>query len=171
MLQTIDEPTKRTASIRAAHGEAMALLERYGIDSLLDRYSNGETLTDIARALYVNVKTLTAFVNRFAQASEYAHAKECHAEAWADRGWNTLQAGENEVLDSASVNLKRYKEQHCRWRAGIANSRYSEKQSVELSGPNGGPIQAQSVVTVYIPANTRDVVHEVDGETLDKDDV
>lgn len=54
------------------------------------------------------------------------------------------------------VNLARHKEAHCMKRAAIADARYSDKASVELTGANGGPIQSASLVTVYIPANGRD---------------
>jgi len=168
MLQTLtnEAPAKRTQVIRYAKGEALALIEQHGIDRILERYSNGETLAEIAQSIQISAQSLTAYVNRSAYALDYACAKDCHAEAWADRGWKTLQM-EGEDVDSATVNRARYKEQHCRWRAGIASSRYSEKQSVELSGPNGSPI-AQSVVHVFVPANGRDVVNTIDGETLDK---
>jgi len=169
MLQTIESKQRRVANKRAPYqrGEALAIIERTGIDSILDRYANGESLTAIANTLRVSARSLMAYVNQVAHASDYAHARECHAEAWANLGWGSVQM-DGEVVDSATVNRARHKEQHCRWRAGIASSRYNEKQAVELSGPNGGPIQAQSIVTVYIPANTRDVVNTVDGETLDK---
>ena len=85
------------------------------------------------------------------------------AESWLDRGWQELQDAEGK--DTAAVQLARHREQHCRARAAIANPRYSDKAAIELTGPNGGPIQSQHAVIVYIPDNGRD--DPIDGATCD----
>ena len=128
-------------------------LDAVGIDTILERVSDGHTLRQIASDIGVAHTVLIAYIDRFAAPEQYARARQESAEAWADRGWQCLQLGDEEI-DAARVNLARYKEQHCMRRAGIANPRYSEKQQVELTGANGGPVQ--SLVTVYVPANGRD---------------
>ena len=155
-----DTLSASNAPTLSSHARNKLALERAGAEEILDRIRAGETQTDIAAALGVSRQALTRYMSEHVDSVEFARARAESAEYWADRGWQCLQ--EAKGTDAAAVNLARYMEQHCMRRAGIVNARYSEKQSVELSGPNGGPIQAQSVVTVYVPQNNRDA-----GQTID----
>jgi len=143
---SVPAESARTANRRA--------LDNAGVETILDKIRAGDTQTEIAAALGVSRQALIRYLAENVDADKYTRARIESAESWADRGWECLQTAREG--DSAAVNLARYMEQHCMRRAGIVNARYSEKQSVELSGPNGGAIQTQSQVLVYVPHNSRD---------------
>ena len=146
-----ETPESRPITLRSdAHH--MRALEETGIDALCGMVESGMTLAEIAKRLGVQQASIYRWLDRFGYRQQYARALEDSAEALADRGLEALQSADES--SSASVNAKRAIEDHFRWRAGVRNRRYSEKQQVELTGANGGPVQ--SLVTVYVPANNRD---------------
>ena len=137
------------------HGApALATIERVGLDAILDRIRSGQSQRQIAEALGIGIASLCKYLADPSRSEQSARARMDSAEAWLDRGMQALE--EARGGDAAAVQLARAFEQHCARRAAIANPRYSDKAAIELSGPNGGPIQGQAVVTVYVPANHRD---------------
>jgi len=146
---------KGTALVsRNAYGVARAKLENIGIDRLCERIEAGESMHEIARDLRIAVSTLHGFLNRDGHAEKTALAMQASAESWLDRGTQALN--EARGGDTAAVQWARAVEQHCARRAAIRNPRYSERAAVELTGPNGGPVQTQPQVLVYLPDNGRD---------------
>lgn len=137
------------------NAHAQMVLDKIGVDGLLERVANGDSLQQIGASLGMSRMAVSEYLDRFADSGAYARARKDAAEAWAERAWQCLQLRDEEI-DMPRVNLARHKEAHCMKRAAIADARYSDKASVELTGANGGPIQSASLVTVYIPANGRD---------------
>ena len=133
------------------------------LQTILMRIADSESLTDIARDIGIKPWDLSAILHAPACHDDYMRAKEYAAEAWAARGYECLLMDGQEI-NSATVQRARYLESHCRWRAGVLNTRYSERQQVEVSGRDGAPLPAAQVV-VYLPDNGRGRV--IDGETLD----
>ena len=78
-----------------------------------------------------------------------ARARERSAEAWLDRGLETLE----KALDKESgmdASAARAYEQACARRAALRNPLYREKQALEHSGPNGGPVAFQAVERLIV---------------------
>jgi hypothetical protein len=98
--------------------------------------------------------SLNRYLNEPSRKEEAEAAKLNSAESWLDRGTESLEDARGK--DSVAVQWARAYEQHCARRAAIRNPRYSDRQSVELSGPDGGPIASQPSVVVYVPHNGRD---------------
>lgn len=144
-------PVANTAQGRKP-ARAFDKLDAAGLERILDRVRDGQTAKAIAADIGVSQSMFWAWLDRISAHDLYTRARADSAEAWAERGLAAIETCDD--TNSASVNKARYLESHCRWRAGIANSRYSEKQQVELTGANGGPVQ--SLVTVYVPANGRE---------------
>jgi len=161
-IQSAQIEAQRTVSptISPDKAPALAKLQTLGADELCSMVESGMTMAEIARSLEVSPAAIYKAMDRFGWREQIARAMEQSAEAWLDRGLEAI-AGADES-SNAAVNKWRYFAIECARRAGVRNARYSERQSVELSGPNGGPIQAQSVVTVYVPQNNRDA-----GQTID----
>jgi hypothetical protein len=129
-------------------------LEREGIESLCGRIRAGETMRKISSSLNIDVAAL----HRYLRAPENTLATDMalrdSAEALLDCGLQTLidAAGK----DNAEVTRAKAIAQEYARRAAIRNPRYSDRQNVELSGPDGGPITSQAAVVVYVPHNGRD---------------
>jgi len=161
--ETAEQEERRTDNnARRRRGESLALTERYGMDKVLERVSQGDSVIAIARDVGIPARTLYNHLESLDIAADYKRARDLSAETWAERGWQCLQLPEDKI-DPARVQLAWRKESHCMKRAGIANARYADKANVEVSGPNGGPIQ-QAVVHVYLPDNGRDA-KLIEGET------
>src|SRR5437867_3855721 len=119
---------------------ARAALERTGLDQILARIRAGESQREIADSLQVDVSTLNRFLRSNAERAEATRAAMTEsAEAWLDRGLRELEQAKGQ--DNAEMTRVRAVAMECARRAAIRNPRYSDKQQVELSGPDGGPMQ------------------------------
>ncbi|SRR5213593_2044801 len=86
-----------------------------------------------------------------------ARAMRQSAEAWLDRGMRVLQDALDKKGNVDPTAARAYAIE-CARRAAIRNPQYRERNHVELSGKDGGPMQSESVVTIYIPHNGRDPI-------------
>ena len=150
------KPVKQRASTRRAADQVTprARIEHFGFDGILDSIRAGKSQSEIAKSLGVHCATLTRFLREDDErARQTDRAMTDSAEAWLDRGMRALE--EARGMDTAAVQLARAVEQACARRAAIRNPRYSEKRAVELTGADGGPLQVQPVISVYLPSNGR----------------
>ena len=120
----------------------------------MDRIRAGETNRDIAKKLNIHPATLCRYLNEDAHAQQYDRAKADSAEALLDCGMEALEQARGG--DATEVQRARAVAQEYARRAAIRNLRYSDKRALELTGPNGGPVQTQPQVVVYLPDNGRD---------------
>jgi len=142
------------ARTRKRSSAALARIENESFPEILSRIRAGESQSEIAQGLGVHVATLNRYLNDAERAIETDAAKRDSAEAWLDRAMAELEQAKGK--DNAEVTRAKAVAQECARRAGIRNPRYSEKQQVELSGPDGGPVPQAPSVVVYLPANHRD---------------
>lgn len=112
---------------------ATELLEVVGIEALCERIENGDSQAEIARDLEISPATLSAWLNNEVNAERSARARTYSAEAWLDRGLNTLESAldKNGGIDASAA--KAYA-QECARRAALRNPKYVDKTAHELSG-------------------------------------
>jgi len=140
-----------------------ARIEAKGLEPILDWIRSGATNREIAEKLNIHPATLCRYLNDDAHAQQYERAKADSAEALLDRGMEVLEQARGG--DTAEVQRARALAQEYARRAGIRNARYSERAAVELTGPNGGPLQTQPQVVVYLPDNGRQR-HNINGDVI-----
>jgi hypothetical protein len=129
-------------------------IDALGLQQILDRIRAGETNRDIAKKLNIRPATLCRYLNEDAHAQQYDRAKADSAEALLDCGMEALEQARGG--DATEVQRARAVAQEYARRAAIRNLRYSDKHALELTGPNGGPVQTQPQFVVYLPDNGRD---------------
>jgi transcriptional regulator with XRE-family HTH domain len=154
--KAIDLPANKLIAARPGKRSSTALgkIESESFPAILGRIRAGESQAEIAKSLGVHVATLNRYLNDADRVLETDAAKRDSAEAWLDRGMSELESAKGG--DNAEVTRAKAVAQECARRASIRNPRYSEKQQVELSGPDGGPVPQAPSVVVYIPNNGRD---------------
>ncbi len=151
------KPVKQRASTRREADQLTprARIEHFGFDGILDSIRAGKSQSEIAKSLGVHCATLTRFLREDDErARRTDRAMADSAEAWLDRGLEAIE--EARGGDTAEVQRVRIFAQECARRAAIRNPRYSERNQIELSGPDGRPVQIQPVaVSIYLPSNGR----------------
>jgi hypothetical protein len=124
---------------------AQQALDTEGLESICARVCDGETLTGIAHSLDVSFGSLQTWLEAVPERS--ARVKE--ARRRAARMWDEKALkGIEEAADAFALAKAKEAAHHLRWRASkIAPADYGDRQAVELSGKDGGPIQTQAVLT------------------------
>lgn len=132
--EVIDMPRKPAEAKKPAakppkKPTARQIVEAVGIDDLCRRIETGESQTEIARSLGVEVSTLNEYLHSTPENSARARAAmEKSAESWIDRGHQYLVEADSDPNEIARAKAL---EQHCARRAAIRNPRrYSQKIAV-----------------------------------------
>jgi hypothetical protein len=112
--------------------------------------------------------TVYLWLGRVLEFSEqYARARERQADVLAgqileisdDGSRDITQTEDGEVVNHEHIQRSRLRVDSRKWLASkLAPKKYGEKVAAELSGPNGGPIQQETLVVEYIrpPKETKD---------------
>ena len=120
------------------------------VEDVLQRVEAGESQAEIARSLGTYPMAISRLLDQSDEIKlRSARARERSAEAWLDRGLETLE----KALDKESgmdASAARADEQACARRAALRNPAYREKQALEHSGPNGGPVAFQAVERLIV---------------------
>lgn len=128
--------------------------DNFDIDEICELIVAGNSITAIAKGLGVPHSHLLMWIERDQDRSVRAReARRVTAQLWDEQATALIAKAGN------SLDLAKAKEiaHHYRWRASkISPKIYGDKVTQELTGANGGPIQTQSSVTVYMPENARD---------------
>ena len=104
------------------------------IDEIIQRIESGESYSDIARSLSVNVSTVWRWCEADDEtAQRSARAREKSAESWLDRGLAVIESSLSKSGD-VDPSAARAFAQECARRAAIRNPQYRDKQDVALSG-------------------------------------
>jgi len=105
-------------------------------------FENGEDVVEVCIQLGISTRTFYNWCNKYPDFKEaYAQGKE-YSKAW----WLKLgRAGA-----AGKVNI-----QSATWIFNMKN-KFKWTDKTEVSGPDGGPIETESKVKVYIPDNDRD---------------
>ena len=117
-------------------------------DKALRLVEEGLSYDDIAVQMGVDRRTIIRKLDALPD-SAHMRAREASAEAWLDRGFEQLTA----ALDkggNVDPSAARAYEQACARRAALRNPLYREKQALEHSGPNGGPVAFQAVERLIV---------------------
>jgi hypothetical protein len=117
---------------------AQAALDAAGQEAILARLCDGETMTGIASSLGVSFGSLQTWIESIPERS--ARARE--ARALAARRWDEMaEAGILRASDTFELAKAKEHAHHLRWRATKIAPAYSDRQAVELTGKDGGPVQ------------------------------
>lgn len=133
------------------------------VEQILADIELGKSVREIARELLVSPGTILARLNKSETISErYARAVLTRAERYADEIVEIAdedctvavydEAG-NEVgrrVDKGLVSHQALRVDARKWVASKLLPRYKEKQAVEHTGPNGGPVQVQAIRRVVV---------------------
>lgn len=98
----------------------------------------------------------------------YMRAREAQADAIFDEMLDIADDGSNdwmertrddgstyETLNGEHIQRSKVRIETRKWMAGkLAPKKYGEKQSLELSGPEGGPVQVQAVKRIIVDPTT-----------------
>ena len=112
-------------------------LEKVGIDAICERIESGEAFNEIAKAIGVNRNSLMDWIGADERRlSMSARAREASAEAWLERGRDTIASA---LLKSGDVDpsAARAYAQECARLAAIRNRHYRDKSELEHSGKIG----------------------------------
>lgn len=107
-------------------------------DLICERLADGESLRAICRDDHMPTKAMVFrwLARNPAFADQYARARETQADSLAD---DIIDIADNRTIDA---NDKRVRIDARKWLAGkLRPKRYGDKQSLEHTGPGGGPIQ------------------------------
>lgn len=114
-------------------------------DQICDRLQNGESLRQICRDESMPDRT-TVYRwrgDRSEFATKYARAREAQGDYMDDLIYDEALACTTENFQVARVRIGAYQ-----WRAAKLKPReYGERQSVELSGPEGAPLASVNLTT------------------------
>lgn len=107
-------------------------------DEICRRIAEGEMLMQIVRDEHMpERKTVYNWMNEHdGFLHNYARACEMSADALVEKGL--------EILDGSSpdcAQMDKNRAEYRKWLAGKRNARYGERQAVELTGANGGPVE------------------------------
>lgn len=118
-------------------------LNLIGIEAICERIEGGETYRDIAASIKINSASLSNWLNTPENIKQSARAREESAEAWLDRGLDTIATAlpKDGGIDASAA---RAYAQECARRAAIRNSRYSDKIAVG-GAADLPPIQTESI--------------------------
>ena len=119
---------------------------------ICSRMIQGESISEIAADLGVNVETMRGFCSRPENEQLFARAKQLSAEAWLERG---LKYALTSPRDPVEIQRARLLEQHCARRAALYDpAGYSERlkidQTVTIS-PLQRAFEALAANGSYIP--------------------
>lgn len=112
---------------------ARSKLEEIGIVEIAGRIEAGETMTEIARAIGVSFGTLSMWLRSDDNFAISARAREASAEAWLDRGLETVASALDKQGGIDASAAKAYA-QECARRAALRNPKYIEKTAHDISG-------------------------------------
>lgn len=117
-------------------------LDALGLDGVCARICDGDTMTGIAQSLGITFGSLSTWL----EASPERSARTREARALAARQWDEQALTKIENASDA-FELSKAKEvaHHLRWRATKIAPAYSDRQAVELTGKDGGPIQTEAL--------------------------
>lgn len=108
-------------------------------DEICKRIAEGEMLLQIVRDTHMpERKTVYNWMDEHEDfLHNYARACEMSADALVEKGM--------EILDGSSpdcAQMDKNRAEYRKWLAGKRSARYGERQSVELTGANGGPVES-----------------------------
>ena len=120
--------------------------KKYELDLLgiLQRIEAGETQREIAASIGCDVALLNRFLNSDENAQQSARAREVSAEAWLDRGLETIASALSKRSDIDPSAARAYA-QECARRAAVRNPLYRDK--VDMTQKISGSV----VVTTGVP--------------------
>ena len=108
-------------------------LEEIGIKAIAGRIEAGETISEISRSVGVSFGTLSTWLRSSDNADVSARAREASAEAWLDRGLETIASALDKEGGIDASAAKAYA-QECARRAALRNPKYIEKTAHDISG-------------------------------------
>ena len=128
------------------YGEAQAALNAVGIEGICRMIYDGKPLVKIARELRLSQGSLIAWLaadpERSARAKE---ARRATAQMWEEKAERVISLAKTPLALAKARELAH----HYRWRASKINpADFGNKVQAELSGPEGGPIKSEAVVSV-----------------------
>jgi len=112
------------------------ILEKVGLEAICSKIENGHSQAEIARALKVDAGDLSRWLNRPENIQRSANARIGSAEAWLDRGLDTIASALDKQGGIDASAAKAYA-QECARRAALRNPAYRDKSAVEHSGTLG----------------------------------
>lgn len=112
------------------------------VEKIIEAISNGKTYREIAEEEGCSISTVHKALNSDEWRERSARARENSAEAWLDRGLDVLEKALQKGGETDATAARAYA-QECARRAAIRNPKYRDKQQLEHSGPDGGPIQQE----------------------------
>ena len=124
-------------------------------DKIVHGLTEGKSMREVCavEGMPDRVTVVRWMASNEAFASNIARARELQADYMDDLILETANACNSETAQADRVRIWAYQ-----WRASKLRPKvYGDKVTQELTGANGGPIQTQSTVTVYMPENERDV--------------
>jgi transcriptional regulator with XRE-family HTH domain len=110
--------------------------------SVLERWSNGDQLKDIAADYGVTLSAVSRWLRRNANTEDIELARELHFETKLDTGLEKIELAEDDV------NLARAREAYLRrleWRAATECKRWQQKPNTAVQINGSGEMQVQIV--------------------------
>lgn len=118
---------------------AQEKLDSVGLDAVCAKIFEGLSLTAIAQEAAVSIGTLLTWISKDPERS--ARVREARAECaklWDEKAEHGLEGAEDALQLAKAKELAH----HYRWRAAKTAPRdYGDKQAVELTGKDGGPVE------------------------------
>lgn len=143
--------------------------------AICERIANGETLVSVCedKAMPTRSTVYLWTVEHEAFSDMYAKARQQCADAWFENAIGIATAADCAV-DPKVVPGARLHVDTLKWAAAKLRPRaYSERQQVELSGPNGGPIQTEtddlSKLSVEELKALREIRAKLDASSTDRE--
>lgn len=120
-----------------------AKCSQFGIETICDMITSGDSLTKIAKDIGIHAATLIRWIEEDPQRSARAReARVRSAKIWDEAAEAVIKA----APDKFELERARELAHHYRWRAkAIAPREYGDKVQQEVTGANGGPIALAAV--------------------------
>ena len=128
-------------------------------EEICNRLSDGESLASICRDIGFSTGTVYGWVVRDHNgfAAKYERAREAQAHFHADEIARLAAKAEGLVHDEdAQPNAIKVAVDARKWCAERMSGRRRYAPRQEVSGPDGGPVETESKVSIYLPSNGRE---------------
>ena len=139
-------------------GRAAAKLDAVGLDGICERIANGESLTQIAKAVGVAVGSLCAWIGNPdvpERSSRVREARVASAEVWYDKGLDYL------LDESLEVSRARELALHCRKKAAVLKpSEFGEHIKIESDNSPAAVLEALTGLVQAVSGATRSLLPE-----------
>lgn len=166
MSDDTKKPTRKkaTGNAPAREGGKIEITEEV-VDAVLDQIAGGKSLVKVCEM--PGMPNRTAFLRRVAADTTlqalYAEAMAARADKYAEETIDIADDGLNDTYIDDQGNVKTDTDVIARsklrvaarqwYAAKIAPKKYGDKQTTELTGPNGGPVEFTGITRRIVKAN------------------